>query len=83
MIIDGGLLIMLASLALMFVPHAQRSHAARRPPTTIIARLALRVTYPPALPTPQLTELVARADAALEQDSLTSGLRGISAVYRP
>jgi hypothetical protein len=81
--IDGGVLIMIVSLAIMFTPRGHGSHVIRRPASTIIASAALRTACPPTMPPAQLTELVARADAALEQDSLTSGLRGISAVYRP
>ncbi len=80
--IDGGLIIILVSMVIMFTPRGHGTATPRRPATTIIASVALRTTYPPAMPSAELTELVARADAALEHDSLTSGLRGVSAVYR-
>ena len=80
--IDGGILIMIVSLVIMFTPQGKTVTVVRRQIHTINAGVALRTTYPPAMPSAQLTELVARADAALDQDSLTSGLRGVAAIYR-
>ena len=79
--IDGGVLIMLVSVMILFTPRGYSAQPVRRPATIIIASAALRTAYPPATPTPQLTALVARADEALEQDSLTRGVRGIAATY--
>lgn len=76
-----GLVLWLIALALIFATPAARQIDARRqvrPPIAQQLEQAFQALPPPA---PSLDELAARAQAALERDQLTRGLRGIRDTY--
>lgn len=76
-----GLLIWVLALAIIFATPAARQIDARRqlrPPIAQQLEQAFRALPPPA---PPLDELLVKAEAALERDQLTRGLRGIRDTY--
>jgi hypothetical protein len=81
--IEGGYLIILASVAMMFVHAAPATaHALRRPVRMLGCGIVLRTAFPLiAAPAPRLSTLVEQADAALDRDALMRGVRGVTATY--
>jgi hypothetical protein len=77
--IDGGLVMIVISALIMFVPPAA-AHTPRRPGSL---KAVLNIAFPPIAPTLAIVLLIEQAEAALERDALLRGTRAISTTYDP
>lgn len=75
-----GLVLWVIALAIIFATPAARQIESRRHVRPPFAQ-ALQQACPTPSPAPALDELLAKAEAALERDQLTRGLRGIQDAY--
>jgi hypothetical protein len=75
--IDGGLVMIVISALIMFVPPAAAS--TRRQAGSLKA--VLNTAYPPIAPTPAIIVLIEQAEAALDRDALLRGVRAITTTY--
>lgn len=78
--IEGGCLIMLASIAMMFVP-TPSPLPGRRTVRSFGCGIALRTAFPTGVAGPAFANLVTLADEAIERDALMRGVRGVTATY--
>ncbi|WP_433910363.1 hypothetical protein [Sphingomonas yabuuchiae] len=79
--IDGGAILIVVGWLMMCAAPAEKMVAGRRAARPVVIGVVLRTAYPPPACSPSLIELVAAADAALENDALMLGERGVSDVY--
>ncbi|WP_343526753.1 hypothetical protein [Sphingomonas sp.] len=80
--IDGGIVMIVVGWLITVFPPVERLVSGRRASARPVAiGIVLRDAYPPPASSPSLTDLVAVADAALEQDALSRGVRGISDAF--
>ena len=79
--IDGGFVMIMIGVLVMFVPPTHRIVAHRRAIGVLPYAAALQQAFPAAAPTPSLTRLVGEAEAALESDALLRGVRSVTAIY--
>lgn len=79
--IEGGVMMIVISWVLMCTAPAEKMVAGRRAARPVAIGIVLREAYPPPASSPLMNELVAAADASLEQDALMRGERGIRAIY--
>jgi len=79
MMIDGGLVMIVFSALIMFVPPAA-AQTQRRPGSL---KAVLNIAFPPIAPTLAIVLLIEQAEAALERDALLRGTRAISTTYDP
>ena len=77
MMIDGGLVMIVFSALIMFVPPAA-AQTQRRPGSL---KAVLNIAFPPIAPTLAIVLLIEQAEAALEPDALLRGTRAISTTY--
>lgn len=80
--IDGGIVMIVVGWLITIFPPAERLVSGRRAAIRPMAiGVVLREAYPPHRSPPTMIELVAAADAALKDDALLRGERGVSDVY--
>lgn len=80
--IDGGIVMIVVGWLITILPPAERLVSGRRSAVRPMAiGVVLREAYPPHSSPPTLIELVAAADAALMDDALLRGERGVSDTY--
>ncbi|MGW8134126.1 hypothetical protein ACWGNZ_00605 [Sphingomonas zeae] len=80
--IDGGIVMIVVGWLITIFPPAERLVSGRRWSARPVAiGIVLRAAYPTPASSPSMTELVAGADAALMEDDLLRGERGVAEVY--
>ena len=80
--IDGGIVMIVVGWLITIFPPVERMVSGRRAAIRPMAiGVVLREAYPPHGSPTTLIELVAAADAALMDDDLLRGERGVSDVY--
>lgn len=79
--IDGGFMMIMIGVLVMFVPPTHRIVSHRRAVRVLPYAAALQQAFPAAAPTPSLSRLVNEAEAALESDALLRGVRGLTTTY--
>jgi hypothetical protein len=80
--IDGGIVMIVVGWLITFLPPVERLVSGRRAAVRPVAiGVVLREAYPPHSSPSTLIELVAAADAALMDDALLRGERGVSDTY--
>lgn len=80
--IDGGIVMIVVGWLITIFPPAERLVSGRRAAIRPMAiSVVLREAYPPHISPPTMIDLVAAADAALLDDALLRGERGVSDAY--
>lgn len=80
--IDGGIVMIVVGWLITIFPPAERLVSGRRAAIRPMAiGVVLREAYPPRVSPPTMIDLVAAADAALMDDALLRGERGVSDAY--
>lgn len=80
--IDGGIVMIVVGWLITIFPPVERMVSGRRAAIRPLAiGVVLREAYPPHGSPPTMIDLVAAADAALLDDDLLRGERGVSDAY--